>query len=217
MWSLPDIRALNAKAAAEAATERPKGWEPWHDQACEYCAEPATHSEEYWDVFGEDPKGYVHTCDLHYEEHGGAHEGHFWCEACGRMHVDHYTWERYRHATDEGEILCLRCWFGRVVGDDEQWLTEARTIDLDYLRHRPHAIAVGSDYWRDDLDFVANAEFDNMNGHQISGDDLTGIVAKAVKEHGRCLVLMDAAWQFAVSFGVYVSKVKRPKRKARKR
>lgn len=208
MWDLPNIKRMNEEAAKAAKQrKRRKKFDPCKGKTCLYCKEQATHADEFFDIFSDDPKGFIFTCDQHYEDYGGAHEGYFVCDSCGRTHVENYTWESYVIVLDD-EILCLRCAFEKYVKNEDHWLREVPPdgMGLDALKEIPHLIAVDSDYWRDHLTFIGNAEFDAMDGHQISGDDLTEMVEKTLAEHGSCIVLLDAAYQFAVSFGVYVRK-----------
>jgi hypothetical protein len=49
--------------------------------------------------------------------------------------------------------------------------------------------------------FHDNAEFDSSSGHQISGENLLEVIKRL--DQPFCLVL-DGAYQFAVSIGIYV-------------
>jgi hypothetical protein len=52
------------------------------------------------------------------------------------------------------------------------------------------------------IKFHDNAEFDSCDGHQISGDDLLDVI-KELGSEPFCPVL-DAAYQFSVSIGIYL-------------
>lgn len=218
MWSLPNIVHMNNEAAAQHKAQKKSKKEPWADQTCNYCDKPATNAEAYFDIFDDKiPKGYICTCDEHYEYHGGAHEEYFHCDSCGRLMVESYTWERYQTVLpDDQESMCLCCAFEKYVADKRHWLkAPPGTVGLDRLECIPHVIAVDSHYHEKKLTFVGNAEFDSMDGHQISGEPIGDIAEQAIKKHGSCIILMDAVYQFAVSFGVYVRKQK-PTKKGRK-
>ena len=60
----------------------------------------------------------------------------------------------------------------------------------------------------DGIKFLDNAEFDTFDGHQISGRRLHDIIRELDRPF--CPVL-DAAYQFAVSIGLYA---RQPKRRA---
>ena len=220
MWSLPSIASLNERAVNEH--KKRKGRAPGlRGKTCEYCDQKAEYRFAYHDLFGdaairEIPKGYLFLCEGHYDR-GTHYENFFECDSCGKLHVLNYTWEIYRSIDNDGNTLCLPCAFKAYIEDPENWITKVpKKIDLAYLKHIPHAIAVESTYWEEDLIFIGNAEFDSSTGEQISGDSLTSIIEKALghasardligglAQAPRCIVLLDAGWQFAVSFGVYL-------------
>ena len=71
MWALPDIKAMNAAAAANAKKLRRAARRgPGKKQVCEVfgCDEKATRSTPHYDIFSDDPKGLIHTCENHYPE-----------------------------------------------------------------------------------------------------------------------------------------------------
>ena len=55
--------------------------------------------------------------------------------------------------------------------------------------------------------FVNNVEFDSMDGHCISGGGVDELqeTLRQLKDEGddRAILILDAAYQFAVSIGVY--------------
>jgi hypothetical protein len=221
MWSLPDINRFNRRAAeqatqnlADAAQGPPAG------QQCECygCDNHAVCSEPWYDIFSDDPKGLVHTCD----EHDGSQvPDTFRCETCNRLMADHYTWERYQDS--EGD--CLTCAAQKYFADDDNWIDPAgvkRVVLKPYDPRRnggnaplfnpktgvlniarcKHVLGVKQPV-PDGIEFVDNAEFDNCDGHQISGDDVLDIIHRLPAGEKFCPVL-DAAYQFAVSIGIYV-------------
>ena len=186
MWSLPDIQRLNANAVMERPTierELRKGRIP------------------FYDPYSDDPKGTVNCSN-------GTPGGFFMCRACGRLMIDHYTWERFG-----AEGICLPCHLRRVIADDNRWmdLTKPDAIEeltLDDLHLAPHALACDMDAAPYGPEFVANAEFDSADGHAISGAGLSGLkdALRRARVGGakRALLILDTVWQFAVSIGVYV-------------
>lgn len=215
MWSLPDINLLNARAAAEASKlKRAARRGPGKRQQCEYygCQSRAVESVPWFDIFGDDPKGLVHVCSEHPADSVGEM---FTCEACGRLMVDHYTWERYAVDRD-GITLCLKCAADQHFGDAANWLDpravkqvvlepnglplfDPKTGVLNVARCR-HVLGVKQPLPAG-IEFFDNAEFDNCDGHQICGDDLFDIIKRLNQPF--CPGL-DAAYQLSVSIGIYI-------------
>lgn len=207
MWSLPDINRMNKDAEAAAKKrKRAKPKDLLDGHTCDQCGAPATDSVPWYDLFSDDPKGYHYMCSAHEMEDSDL----FFCDECGRYVVKNYTWELY-YVIENGGMTCLRCKFHQYVADESHWITDIpEKVDLEFIRkHARHLIAVKSTYWQESLQFVDNAEFDNMSGSQISGEDLGELLAKAIKKHGKCLLILDAAYQFAVSVGVYAPRKRR--------
>ena len=223
MWSLPDINRLNANAAAkakklkrEAASKRKPSCQFWN------CSQPATRSYLVYDIFSDDPKDVLHLCEQHDGFSGDPCEGHFFCDGCGRVMVENYTWEIYRVELD-GLTLCLRCAAERHFANPKNWIDAKRvkqvvlvpydaaldgqnaplfnpaTGVLNVARCR-HVLGV-SQPPPEGIKFLENAEFDSCDGHQISGRKLLDIIQDL--DEPFCPVL-DAAYQFAVSLGLYV-------------
>jgi hypothetical protein len=221
MWSLPDINRLNRRAAEQAAqtlAEAAQG--PPASQQCECygCDNHAVYSEPWFDIFSDDPKGLIHTC----ADHDGSEVGDtFRCATCGRLMADHYTHERYQ----DSEGNCLACAAAAYFADDDNWLdpTQVKQVVLEPYNPRhngsnvplfntatgvlniarcKHVLGVKQPL-PEGIEFVANAEFDNCTGHQISGDDVLDIIRRLPVGEKFCPVL-DAAYQFAVSIGIYV-------------
>jgi len=213
MWSLPDIAVRNSRAAAakpgiHKAIESRVDPETGKQAVCERESADCggeVHGTPWFDIFSDDPKGVTFLCANHAGEHD---EDFIDCADCERLMIDHITWERYVHDTPDGPI-CLNCYAKRVMDDPKAWvpLTKARIdmVDFSLLRKAPHIIAVSGP--THGLQFHGNTEFDNMDGHCISGgglDEIKATLHKARKEGKRkALLVLDAAYQFAVSIGVY--------------
>jgi hypothetical protein len=215
MWSLPDIKSLNARAASGAKSLKRQARSK-RKRKCEYwkCETPAVRSYLTYDIFSDDPKGVLHLCDGHDGYSGDPDEGYFTCEDCQRVLVDHYTWERYQIDYD-GASLCLKCAAERYFDDEDHWLNPqevnvvamepgaplfARATGTLNLAAFRHVLGVSQPLPKG-IKFLANAEFDSGDGHQISGHNLLEIIQ--VLNEPFCPVL-DAAYQFAVSIGIYV-------------
>jgi hypothetical protein len=216
MWSLPDINQLNAIAAAERPKLEREMRRKRHRPNCEVypCAERSAGSEPYFDIFSDDPKGLVHTCS----EHSAVDlDGYFYCEHCERLMVENYTWERYRVELD-GMTLCLKCAAEIYFCDEQNWI-EPRLVKSVVLRPRQgrlfdavsgvlniaqcrHVLAVKQPT-PEVVVFHDNFEFDSMDGHQISGERMLDVIRQL--DQPFCPA-MDAAYQFAVSIGIYLKK-----------
>jgi hypothetical protein len=212
MWSLPDINKLNAHAAARARqlrTEAARKRKP----DCEIygCVQRAEQSTLWFDIFSDDPKGVIHTCP----DHGWADDPDlFFCENCERVMVDHYTWERYQVEMN-GDALCLSCAAKRYFDESRNWIdprnVTAVVFDQRELRFDSangsldvarclHVLGVKQPL-PEGVVFHDNAEFDSQDGRQISGENLLEVIQRL--DQPFCPVL-DAAYQFAVSIGIYV-------------
>lgn len=216
MWSLPDIIALNERAAKNAGALRRKARNGPHG-VCEAfgCENPATESRLWFDIFSDDPKGSDSYCEQH--EHL-FDEDVFTCADCGRRTVTNYTWEVYSVVLD-GEVVCLRCAAKRYFSDPRNWIHPSKVKDvvldpkrggdvfdektgLLNLAKCRHVLGVRQPIPAG-IVFHDNAEFDNLDGHQISGAPPAEIVRTIGKPF--CPVL-DAGYQFAVSIGFYTKK-----------
>jgi hypothetical protein len=213
MWSLPDINSLNARAAANVQTLKREAKRKRKPNCEVYgCDCRAVESVEWFDIFSDDPKGLIHVCGEHPAD---AVEGFFSCEDCQRVVVDHYTWERYQTEVD-GASLCLKCAAKRYFAENGNWLSprQVKSVVLEphdsvlfdpqtgvlNVAHCRHVLGVSQPLPKG-IKFLDNAEFDNLDGHQISGRRLLEIIQELNEPF--CLVL-DAAYQFAVSIGIYV-------------
>jgi hypothetical protein len=173
----------------------------------EDCRRKATYIKPYYDIFSDDPKGLVTACDRHEDECES--EGYFTCCACERLFVSNYTWELY----NKGD-LCLNCYRERELAKPERWIelspANIAAVTPEQVRKAPHLFAVGQNgtYRKPDVGgvrFIDNVEFDNTDGHQISGGDIKHILTDAhTQGYRRAVLILDACYQFSVSCGVYV-------------
>ena len=222
MWSLPNIKALNDRAAANRRQiQRESKLKTSRKHPCEYCTRPSTRHLKWWDIFSDDPKGVTHLCEDHYEQ-GASDDGFFDCARCHRRVADHYTWEQYGVVLG-GELVCLRCAAEEYFADVANWIEPKLVKAVVLVPHNPrlngenlplfdpttgvlnvarcrHVLGV-SQPLPAGIKFLDNAEFDSMDGHQISGRKLLDIIQEL--DEPFCPVL-DAAYQFAVSIGLYV-------------
>jgi hypothetical protein len=238
MWSLPDIKALNENAGKFNATlehvvstGKNEDGEPltcdWaeHDSQCQ----GEVHTYKYYDIFSDVPKGFLTLCDYHDGRFGNPSEGYFTCDACGRVFIENHTWEMYRHDGEDG-TLCLNCHCERELSDENNWLKlTKRNIDaLTFydVRRAKHLIAVGQDTPKE-LKFIGNVEMDSMSGGRLTGfsscEETPDGAVEEVKEllrdakqqgYRRAILVLDGAYQFSVSIGVYTDAKKVKARKA---
>ena len=222
MWSLPTLRQLNAQAESKGYDKKLERacrtgkldgeklvceWADHDDPSC--CSGELRHYLHY-DIFSDKPKGILTLCEHHDGYYGDPSEGWFTCIDCQRVMIENITWEMYRHDTDDGPI-CIPCYLQRVMDDDSRWipLTDdaINAVTEDTLRKAPHCIAVQMPIPVDTIRFVNNVEYDSYSGRGISGggaeelkDTLRDLQAEGAT---RALLILDAAYQFAVSIGVY--------------
>jgi hypothetical protein len=207
MWSLPNIAALNEQAERDFKAKKKRTLK---GRRCEFCGDRAAVALDYYDVFGPHPKGQVYLCK-HHNEMGYPEEDYFTCDDCQKLFIENYTWENYFHCTEDGEKLCLNCHFDREIEDPENWITDLKQVTWERVRHCKHLIPVQGEHWKERLIFLGTAEFDSMTGEGISGGGLDGlreIVRDGLKDYGRVIPILDAAYQFAVSIGMYIEKGK---------
>jgi hypothetical protein len=203
MWSLPDLDRLNNEAARnkQALTvqlRQPKNY------PCDGCAIPATAGELYYDIFSDDPKGAIFLCDDH---KNSPKEGFFVCEVCERLLIENYTWERY-----EKDGMCLSCAAKLFFDRKDNWIDPKEVKEIIYEQGAPqfedgrlnvfaapHVLGVRQPVPKG-IQFIANAEFDGFDGHQISGFDFETKLRSLDRPFA---LVLDAGWQFAVSIGIY--------------
>jgi hypothetical protein len=216
MWSLPDISRLNASAAANA-NQLKREVKRKRKPKCEHhdCNCRADASFLVYDIFSDDPKGILNLCEDHIGYSGDPAEGYFTCSHCQRVMVENYTWEYYR-VESEGETVCLKCAAEAHFSDAENWIDprEVTAVVLDpdggplfdsesgvlNVARCPHVLGVKQPL-PSGIEFSENAEFDSMDGHQISGRQLLDVIQDLDEPF---VPVLDAAYQFAVSIGLYV-------------
>ncbi len=217
MWSLPDIQRMNAEAASEkkklersvrtGILDRKKLVCEWagHDGKCD----GELRHYLWFDIFSNDPKGILTLCERHDGYYGSPSEGYFECGGCNRVMIENYTWEYYFADTDAGR-LCLQCYAQEVLNDEDYWipLTDQRIESLTFndVLKTPHCIGVKMPVPKE-IRFVNNVEFDSSTGQCISGGGLEELkeTLRQLQDEGetRAILILDAAYQFAVSVGVY--------------
>lgn len=223
MWSLPDIKRLNDNAAAVAFKAKCKREvKGTANMPCEFCEGPAEKdSRQLWyDIFSDNPKGVLGLCKQHERDYGSVPEGYFYCEACERLFIENYTWERYSSSTEDGGIVCLNCRAKEHIENDENWIPlkdeSIGLLTFDEVRRTPHLIAVSGPTPRG-IKFFDNVELDSSTGGRLTSydsseptpnggvDQLKETLKKArAAGHRKAILILDAAYQFSVSIGVYV-------------
>ena len=215
MWALPNINKMNEEAALRYETEKDLSKKQiLKGQTCMYCDKKATRYYDYYDIFSDDPKGKIFLCAKHDGYYGNPAEGYFFCEGCERTMVENYTWELYSHDTNEGR-LCLNCYFDSEIKKQENWIDKVEQV-ADRVWESKHLIPVEGTHWKKYLDFHGNVELDSMSGAKITGFSSTSTVESGIAELqeivkktlgiGPVILIMDAAYQFAMSIGVYTRK-----------
>jgi len=169
----------------------------------------------WYDPFSEDPKGLIYLCEDHHGEFGNPTEGFFTCGECGKVHIENYTWELY-YVEKDGELLCMRCAAKQEIEDEDNWIDLAydykhydpiKGINFEQIRRAKHLFPVEcQDYFG--LEFIGNTEFSSMSGESISGGGVQGVRDLLYKARNagytKAMIILDGAYQFAVSIGVYV-------------
>ncbi len=220
MWSLPDIKRLNDEAVKNASKLNKAletGYLDGIKIKCDWCDKPADAIYSWYDVFSDDPKGIIGLCEEHDYYYGSPSEGFFICDDCERVFITNYTWELYYTDTEDGERICLNCAFDRYIKEKENWIISLKEVNWERVIRSHHIIPAAGKHWEDYLIFVGNVEFDSLTGEKITGfsststkedglKDLWELIKKALSEHKQCILILDAAYQFAVSIGVYVKK-----------
>jgi hypothetical protein len=210
MWSLPDINRMNERAAQDAKINKKKTEKQLcRGQVCGSCEKKATHASPYYDVFSDDPKGYIYQCEQHWED--GINEGFFHCDQCGHFMVENYTWENYFYNDPiTGEQTCLNCALDNELEDPDNWISSPDEVTWDKIIKSQHLIPVEGHHWEKSLRFIGNVEFDSMSGVKLYStreagvQDMKDLVKSALDQSDKCIIIMDGAYQFAVSIGVYV-------------
>lgn len=211
MWSLPDIKKLNERAAQDALAEQAGR----KVAKCDGCGKKrATVAMLIYDIFSDDPKELWRLC----KQCDIPGEGYFYCISCDRWMITNYTWECYNHIDESGEDLCLGCYARTELENPENWVDLDPFVPVDWERVKisKHLFAVEQPRPAT-LKFVGNVELDAMTGGRLISsseaesspdggveeiNELLGSLAE--KGHKRALVCVDAAYQFSVSIGIYV-------------
>lgn len=230
MWSLPDIQRLNSIAHTGrrnllAIVERINRGAALQDEKCERRGKHRiTSATPIYDIFSDDPKGLVIQCD-ECRDRLGTPEGFFTCEACDRLMVENYTWELYRHDDNDGTVLCLPCYAKREIANHKNWVPltdeDIAVVTFEIVRKAKHLIAVRMPI-PNGIQFFDNVEVDSSSGgelrstmHADSTPDagvarFREILTRAKEEgYSRAILILDGAYQFSVSIGVYVDSRKR--------
>jgi|GEM_PF-5247444 len=229
MWALPDIRRLNAEAGSKTFRQKLSracrtGKLDGKKLGCEWaghdgkCAGELRHY--FWfDIFSNDPKGILTLCEHHDGYYGSPSEGYFECAYCNRVMVENYTWELYYHDTEDGHV-CLPCYVERELAEPSNWiaLTDAVIDALTFreVRKAKHLIGVQMPIPKG-INFFGNTEMDGLSGGRLTGfssceespdgavEELKETLRRAQAEgHTRAILILDAAYQFSVSIGIYV-------------
>ena len=223
MWSLPDINRLNTEAASKAfQAQIAKQLKGRARLDCIICDKPSTRTSRqfYFDIFSEDPKGVIGLCKEHEECFGGCPEGYFWCERCNRLFAENYTWEMYSSESEDGSIVCLNCKAKEYVDNPDNWIQLPEGIDelsFERVRQAGHVIAVKGPVPKGIKAYGDGVTLDNSTGGRVTGfsssesspdggvEELKEQLYNAYRDgHTEALLILDGAYQFAVSIGVYV-------------
>jgi hypothetical protein len=214
MWSLPDINRMNAVAASlEVKSRIQRTVEDPPTLNCVVCEwegkdTPADTAYEVHDIFSDDAKDALGVCEEHDGATGAPVEGYFTCEDCERVMVSNYTWENY-FVWDEDSILCINCARKARLAEPGSWIDltdgEIEEVDFERIRRAPHLFAVGQKPEDHGLREVGGVLYDSMTGSVVTGDDIQSMLRKA-RDGGatRATLILDGAFQFSVSIGVYV-------------
>lgn len=228
MWSLPDINRMNSEAAASAKrleravrTGKLDGKTLTCEHESDECSGKLYH-HLWYDIFSDDPKGVLTLCEHHDGYYGLPDEGFFECDDCNRVMVENYTWEYYRVLVDDA-ILCLPCAAARYIAEDDNWIAltpeNIDGLNFDQVRKAKHVIGVEMPVPKT-ITFIDNVEVDGSTGGRLTGfsssessptgavEELRGILRDQMAAGAtRALLILDAAYQFSVSIGVYVDTV----------
>lgn len=228
MWSQPDIRAINERAAKDEkklvrslSTLKVNG-KPLEceckDWGSSHCSGPI-NAYPWYDIFSDKPKGILALCQHHDNYSGSPCEGYFTCDDCGRVFIENYTWEYY-HTMVGDELLCLPCAAKRYINDDKNWIEltpkNIKATSFGDVCQAKHVIGVDMPVPKQ-LEFIDCVTFDSSSGGRVTGGmscdptpdsgvrELHGYLTQAMNNgHKRALLILDGGYQFAVRIGVYV-------------
>lgn len=220
MWSLPDIIRMNSEASQEKEKlERAvrTGILNRKKLTCEWAGHNENHPCEgelrhylWYDIFSDDPKGILTLCEAHDGYYGRPSEGFFECDDCGRIFTENYTWEMYRADTEDG-VFCLPCYAARELSQESNWISLTNeaidAMTFDDVRKAKHLIGVKMPIPKGiETDDQNNVTFDSMDGHGLNGgvEDFKTMLHRLKDDgHKRAILILDAAYQFAVCVSVY--------------
>ncbi len=229
MWSLPDIKRLNSEAQSNrnkfkravrtGTLDRKKLQCEWRDHDEPAKCSGDLHHYSVYDIFSDDPKGVLTLCEHHDGYYGSPSEGYFECIDCNRVTTENYTWELYYHDTEDGQ-LCLPCYADRELAEPSNWipLTDAviDTLTFQDVRKAKHLIGVQMPIPKG-IKFLGNTEMDGSSGGRLTAfsscedspdgavEELKETLHRAQDEgHKRAILILDAAYQFSISIGIYV-------------
>jgi hypothetical protein len=217
MWSLPNIVAMNAATEApENQAEIARQMEHPEELQCQVCEwkgdkTPAEVAYETFTIYSDKPDGVIALCEKHDGYTGSPMEGYFTCDSCFRVFSENITWEMH-FVIDDGGIQCINCARKEYLADESNWIDLDSTEQLmeaarfENVRRAKHLFAVDQDPAMSGLRLVGNVEYDSMDGHSISGARDMGDLLEMARMAGasRAVMILDGAYQFAVSIGVYV-------------
>ncbi|MDD5529535.1 MAG: hypothetical protein PHX21_05835 [bacterium] len=223
MWCLPSIERLNNEAIARRKSEKKKtAKQILRGKVCEFCGtRKATTFVDYFDVFSNVPKGKIFICKK-CDEEGKIHDNddsYFYCDSCNRWMITNYTWERYDTWDEENGHLCLNCALKRAIANPGNWLKkeDIEKLTVEQIQRCKHLIPVEGTYYKQELEYINNVELDNFCGGRLIDSSTCGtpnsglqeikkICLETLKEHDEVMLLIDGAYQFSKSIGIYVRK-----------
>ena len=166
---------------------------------------------------------YVHTCTEH---------PNLICPACRFAEGQQHTWERYETRDEHGNSLCLPCAAKQYIEDDSNWIRltdeDIAVVTFDVIRKAKHVIGVEMPVPKgielvDSVTLNSSTggivrDFSTADGTPDRGVELIRDILTQAKNHGhkRAILIPDAAYQFAVSIGVYVDAQPKPTRKGQR-
>lgn len=194
---------------------------------------PADHAYLVHDIFSDDAKDAIFLCEQHDYATGSPVEGYFECGDCCRVMAENFTHELY-YVIQDGEVLCLPCALKAYIAQESNWvpldeierviveapqdeddpLYDSATATLNLAR-APHLIAVQMPV-PDSIHFEKNLEFDSSTGEMLAsysstyargvGENAALAAIQELRKQGytKAMVILDAAYQFSISIGLYV-------------
>ncbi len=227
MWSLPDLTRLNSQARSNRKRlERAVRTGTLYGKklTCEYAGHRGDchgrlHHYLWFDIFSNDAKGIITLCRHHDGYSGDPIQGYFTCSDCERVMIENYTWESYR-TTVAGDVVCLPCAAKVYIAEPANWIpltAEAiARVDFERIRRAEHVIGVEMPTPAG-IEFKGNVELDSSTGGRLTSfsscestpdggvADIQQMLTELMEQgHTRALLIIDGAYQFSVSVGLYV-------------